>query len=69
MGLCMEHHGRVLVEVRGESFKIHAGYAGINDALAALWSRYPHPEFIVDDIDDLIAALQEARTHIRGERK
>lgn len=71
MGFCEERHGRVSIERRSESFKIHAGY-GYDDgervygAFAERWRDQPHPEFKNEDIDDLIAALTEARDKMRG---
>lgn len=67
MGLCMPDHGRVSVELRRESFIVHADYAHDEvgnpaaGALAERWRGKPHPEFELRDIDDLIAALTEAR--------
>lgn len=72
MGFIEEKHGRVSIERRGESFKIHADYGRdadgnpVTGALADGWRERPHPEFMNDDIDDLIAALTEARDKMRG---
>ena len=75
MGLVMSDHGNVSVELRRESFIIHAGYDTTPEGKPATgphaegWRR-PHPEFLKADLDDLIAALVEARERLRatGER-
>ena len=64
MGFCGDKHGRVSVETRRESFKIHRGHT--DDALGRTWQRFPHPEFENAELDDLIAALVEARARITG---
>jgi hypothetical protein len=73
MGYCMKPRGRVIVEMRRESFMIHYG-AGHGDqepeedktfdeALEKFWREVPHPEFSLDDLDDLIKALQAAKQY------
>ena len=64
MGFCMDKHGRVSIETRRESFKIHREYT--NDALGRQWRECPHPEFMLTELDDLIAALVEARARLTG---
>lgn len=72
MGMCLEGKGNMSVEVRRESIVIHAGYGYTkedehtddSDHFGRLWRETPHPEFLKEDLDDLIAALQEAREYI-----
>jgi hypothetical protein len=69
MGMCLEEFGRVSVEVRRESFIIHP-----NDEAWQAWRHGqglpdPHPEFYLSDLDDLIAALEDARDYIKNGRK
>jgi hypothetical protein len=52
MGTCLEDFGNVSIEVRRESFIIHT-----DDTEA-------HPEFLLSDLDDLIAALADARRYL-----
>jgi hypothetical protein len=52
MGMCLDDFGKVSVEVRRESFIVHT-----DDADA-------HPEFLLTDLDDLIAALADARRYL-----
>jgi hypothetical protein len=37
------------------------------DPLGRQWHDYPHPEFAYEDLDDLIAALEELRRHRAGD--
>lgn len=69
MGMCLDG-----VEVRRESFVIHPsyGYKGededeVDDSSAFLthWRESAHPEFLLADLDDLIASLEEAREHLK----
>lgn len=46
--------GTVVVDPDGESFDA-------DEPLAKLWNNHPHPEFAVEDLDDLIAALVDYR--------
>lgn len=75
MGTCLEGKGKMSVEVRRESFIIHPGYGYIDegndevhtsdvDTFGKHWREAGHPEFLKEDLDDLIAALQEAREYI-----
>lgn len=78
MGMCLEKKGRIGIEVRNESFKIHPsyGYEGVDgefhtpdsDTFGKQWREDPHPEFLLEDLDDLIAALQDARKYIKSKR-
>lgn len=73
MGFCLDGVGRVSVEVRRESFVIHADYGYTVDAEhtpdsdhhGKHWRETPHPEFEIKDLDDLIASLEEAKQHIQ----
>lgn len=55
MGMCLTGNDRFSVEVRRESFIVHHD----QDRNGA----DPHPEFLLDGLDDLIAALHEARAY------
>lgn len=70
MDFVREKVGNITVETRRESFIVHPsyGYDGEgnkhSDALGVFethWRETPHPEFLYDDLDDLIAALVEVR--------
>lgn len=70
MGFVRERFGRITIETRSESFYIHPSY-GYDDEgnewsdslgnFGIYWREHPHPEFLLGDLDDLIAALQDAR--------
>lgn len=62
MGMCLEDFGKMAVEVRRESFIIHPSYEGDMGDM-------PHPEFMLTDLDDLIAALQDAKDYIANRKK
>jgi hypothetical protein len=74
MGFIHEDVGRISIETRRESFIIHPNY-GYNvegnehsedlGSFGRHWRESPHPEFLNDDLDDLIAALEHVRT-VRG---
>ena len=71
MGMCLGEHGAVSIEVRRESFVVHAsyGYRGTTEASPReswekRWVDEPHPEFPLEDLDNLIGALQEARAYL-----
>jgi hypothetical protein len=76
--MCLENKGRIGVEVRGShgSFVIHPsyGYDGDenhtpdSDTFGKHWREDPHPEFLLEDLDDLIAALQDAKKYIKSQR-
>lgn len=77
MGFIHEQHGRVAIETRRESFIVHMGYGydpsgnERDDSLGAFgrhWREMPHPEFLHEDLDDLITALTEIRDRRRGGR-
>ncbi len=77
MGFILNGQGKMSVEVRRESFKIHPGYGYTtdadgdevhtpdSDAFGRHWRETPHPEFLIEDLDDLIAALEEAKAHLK----
>lgn len=58
MGMCLEGRGKFSVEVRRESFFLHHedNYENIHERCS--------PEWMIDELDDLIAALQEAKSYI-----
>lgn len=56
MVMCLDDFGNVSVEVRRESFILHT-----DDAEA-------HHEFPLSDLDDLIAALKDARRYLVEKR-
>jgi hypothetical protein len=60
MGFVHKNHGNISIETRSESFYIHAGYEE-GEVLAEFWRDVPHPEFLLSDLEDLIAALEEVR--------
>lgn len=70
MGFIREPHGRITIEERRESFVIHPRY-GYDESgnehsddlglFGVLWRTNSHPEFLTEDLDDLIAALQALR--------
>jgi hypothetical protein len=75
MGMCLDYVGKISVEVRRESFKIHANYAYDGDSekqakgpLADWWRESVHPEFMLKDLDDLIEALKQAKAFIEREK-
>lgn len=66
MGFIREDFGRIGIEERRESFIIHPSYgydesgSEYSDELGSFgiyWRSHPHPEFLLSDLDDLIAAL------------
>jgi hypothetical protein len=70
VGFIHEPHGRITVETRRESFIVHTSYgydASGNVHCAELgafgkyWRDHPHPEFLLEDLDDLIQALYSVR--------
>jgi len=80
MGMCLEGKGKMSVEVRRESFIVHPSYGYTkddaeddvctpeSDRFGARWREEPHPEFLLEDLDDLIASLEEARAHLKKTR-
>lgn len=52
MGMCLRDFGKISVEVRRESFIVHID----NDD--------PHPEYMIEDLDDMISALTYARGYL-----
>jgi hypothetical protein len=80
MGTLFGDRGRVCVEVRRKSFVVYAdyGYETVNgetvlspshDTFGRHWRDTPHPEFMLEELDDLITALEEARQHLKGRRR
>lgn len=75
--MCLEEFGRVSIEVRRESFIIHPGY-GYDESknqhsdrdgdFGLRWRLSPHPEFKLEDLDDLIKALEDARDYVKNRR-
>ena len=74
MGMCLKGVGKMSVEVRRESFVVHPsyGYKGEDDSepddsstFQTHWRKSEHPEFLLADLNDLIAALEEARHYAR----
>jgi hypothetical protein len=70
MGLIYNKHGRITIEVRSESFILHPDYGytrdgnNISDDLGDFgkyWRECAHPEFLSEDLDDLINALLEIK--------
>jgi hypothetical protein len=78
MGMCLESFGKMSVEVRRESFIIHPsyGYKGEGDeekhddttTFGTRWREEPHPEFMLEDLGDLIKALKDARRYLHRNR-
>ena len=80
MGMCLEGKGKMLVEVRRESFVVHPSYGYTTDAGGAdvhtpesdhfgkHWREDAHPEFLIEDLDDLIAALEQAKAWLKEKR-
>lgn len=80
MGMCLDGKGKMSVEVRRESFTIHTEYGYVRDADGDLrlgpdsdsfgkgWRTTPHPEFMLEDLDDLIAVLEEAKAYLKSGR-
>jgi len=76
MGHCLEGKGKMSVEVRKESFIVHTGYGYTTDEegdevhtpdsdhFGRHWREAGHPEFMLEDLDDLIAALKQAKKHL-----
>ncbi len=71
MGMCLDGKGKMSVEVRRESFVVHPSYGYTKDeehddssAFATSWRESPHPEFLIEDLDDLIRSLIEAREYL-----
>lgn len=55
MGMCLDPIGKISIEVRRESFRI----ACEDDD-----GSEPNPEYSLDVLDDLIAALHEAKRYV-----
>lgn len=58
MGFIRESFGKACVESRRESFILHVDYEWNQD--------YPHPEYAIEDLDDIIAALRDYREHLNA---
>ena len=71
--MVLKDFGRITCEARRESFIVHPsyGYAGVdahtpaNDTFGRHWREDPHPEFLIEDLDDLIDALENLRRYYR----
>jgi hypothetical protein len=70
VGFIRDRFGRITIEERSESFIVHPVYGydasgnAWDDGLGSFgvyWREHPHPEFLLDDLDDLIAALVDLR--------
>lgn len=70
MGFIRDQYGRITIESRHESFKIHTGYgydesgnehSDRDGTFGIYWREHPHPEFYLSDLDSLIAALVDFR--------
>lgn len=76
MGMCLEGHGRISVEVRRESFIVHPDYGYTadgdhtpdSDHFGRCWREDGHLEFLIEDLDDLIIALEEAKRYTQGRK-
>jgi hypothetical protein len=76
MGMCLEDFGQISVEIRRESFIVHAGYGYTSDGARTSdddhfgkhWREGGHPEFLLVDLDDIIAALQDAKRYMETKR-
>lgn len=72
MGMCLDDFGRLSIEVRRESFIVHSDYGYTPDGdhtpdtdhHGKHWRTAGHPEFLLTDLDDLIAALQDAKDYL-----
>jgi hypothetical protein len=70
MDFLTERVGRFTIETRRESFIVHPNY-GYDDEgnehsdelghFGVHWRNHPHPEFLIEDLDDLIEALTMIR--------
>lgn len=68
MGMCLEEFGGVSIEVRRESFIIHAE-PRLGDGKTDLrWVENPHPELPLRELDNLIRALKDAKRYLRKTR-
>lgn len=63
MGFIHEDHGKIAVETRRESLKVHYDADWLRDRpITDLYAQGAmHPEFAYEDIADLIAALEQVR--------
>lgn len=74
MGMCLEDFGKMSIEVRRESFIVHTSYGYTDDeqhddsSFGKHWREAGHPEFMLEDLDDLIAALQDAKRYLNRTR-
>jgi hypothetical protein len=75
--MCLDDFGKMSIEVNRESFTIHPsyGYKGEDgdehdDSSTFLtnWREQPHPEFLLEDLDNLIKALKDAKRYLRKTR-
>jgi hypothetical protein len=77
MGMCLDDVGKISIEVRRESFVVHPsyGYKGEDgedhddsSTFMTSWRENPHPEFALEDLDDLIKALTDAQSYLKRTR-
>ena len=67
MGYVRKGFGNVTIETRRESFVVHMSYGYSDDGVSEevhpldVWREVPHPEFMNEDLDDLITALVDFR--------
>lgn len=77
MGFIREGFGRATVESRRESFILHMDY-GYDETgnvesdrdgfLGVRWRNEGHPEFLTENLDDIIAALRDYRESLPAEK-
>jgi hypothetical protein len=69
MGMCLADFGNVSIEVRRESFIIHAGPMLRNGKPDERWIQNPHPELPLEELYNLIEALKDAKRYLQGRRQ
>lgn len=60
MGLCLDAHGNISIEVRRESFVVCDENGDCEK---------PNPEYMLSDLNDMIAALEDARRYCAEQGK
>jgi hypothetical protein len=68
MGMCLSDFGGVSVEVRRESFIIHAEPVLRDGETDKRWAENPHPELPLEELDNLIEALKDAKKYLEKTR-